>query len=650
MTKKRSVFLALLLLYPSITLAGEPLYLEPVTLGKTLAEEAEDAKQRYDLALKFADSKPSREARAKCPEAFDEAGLRDDDSIVRFFTAANSSLRTAMTTYAVGLAKKGCSTKTKSSSEVKIMVSQLPKGVLPQLEAPKFSSGGTSGAPVPAAASMTSMIMQGMTQFLMERAREEAAAFAMDQIGKGLCENALCKDKLFKSVCILVKAIEESKLSFNPGRMFFQAVRQDLLELPEHIADVLADDFSFEGKDLIGCILKVGYGIFRGIERRVPPETIVIDAVTKFDELKSCRQVLGFPDPSDAGQVWTPEAEAVRSTLRILMVVLLAKSQAEIEAYRLDLSKLVKEVTVGLASTSLEKKFKKDLDVLAPVCVRLVETARAFREAKSEELLARLENVLTSSLEVLAVSLEYSLPPGLPGDKLNKLQNILVNIRSGLEKLLTGDFAGGLIEFLAIVEFPHDQEPFKSLFRFSALLADIAGAKSSEEISAALERAAAPAGSWRLRRKKVAWGIGAMVGVGFGGEKLTKQGANDDLPLGLVFGLHLPVGLQISTPLGGSWALGGMLQVINIGALGQAWITGDAGKQEVSVEPEIGFLQVFAPGVQIFFGIGDTPFTVSLGCEYVFKQRSSSLNGDDISYNALRFGLNVGVDVPIFIW
>ncbi|HUU02790.1 MAG TPA: hypothetical protein VM425_15260 [Myxococcota bacterium] len=494
------------------------------------------------------------------------------------------------------------------------------------------------------------MILQGMTQFLMERAREEAAAFAMDQIGKGLCENALCKDKLFKSVCILVKAIEESKLSFNPGRMFFQAVRQDLLELPDSLADVLVNNFSFDGKDLVGCILKVGYGVFRGIERRVPPETIVIDAMTKFGELESCRQVLGFPDPSDAGQSWTPEAEAVRSTLRMLMQVLLEKkSKAEIEAYRLDLSALVKEVTDKL-DPSLQGKFKKALDVLAPICVRLAEAARAFREAKSEELLSRLGNVLTSSLEVLAVSLEYSLPSGLSGDKLNKLRNILTHVRSGLEKLLTGDFAGGLIEFLAIAEFPNDKEPFKSLFRFSALLVDIAGAKSSEEISAALERAAAPAGSWRLRRKKVAWGIGAMVGVGFGGEKLTKQGAKDDLPIGLVFGLHLPVGLQISTPLGGSWAFGGMLQVINIGALGQAWITGESGKQEVSVEPEIGFLQVFAPGVQIFFGIGDTPFTVSLGCEYVFKQRSSSLNGDDISYNALRFGLNVGVDVPIFIW
>lgn len=347
--------------------------------------------------------------------------------------------------------------------------------------------------------------------------------------------------------------------------------------------------------------------------------------------------------------------ELVRSSVRLLMWVLIKSDDLQdIQKYSLKPSELVDTIMQEVEKSNKNEKeylagLKVTLEHLAPICIRLVKDARELRNAEKEELITRVEDVFRSATEILFTSLLQSHQESKV--EIDKIKNILVSVQNGVEKVLSGDFAGGMVAVMSIAGLPKDQEPFKSLFGFSALLVDIAGAQNSQEITVALERAAAPAGSWRLRRKQNTIGLGALFGVGAGYEKLTKPGVSEgNLPAGFVSGMYLPIGFQASTPVGSSCALGVMLQFIDIGALGQAWITDNEDELKVNVEPEIGFMQVFAPGLQIFFGLWNTPFTVSVGAEYVFEQRGVVANGNEKSYNALRIGANLAVDVPIFLW
>lgn len=190
--------------------------------------------------------------------------------------------------------------------------------------------------------------------------------------------------------------------------------------------------------------------------------------------------------------------------------------------------------------------------------------------------------------------------------------------------------------------------------RFLPLIVDLAEAKSSGEVSAALERAIAPVGSWRLKRQEFVLSVTSLVGVAAGWEAPSYGKAQGvSLEGGLAAGLMAPVGLHATWPVG-SWSLGGFASVLDVGQITwtrvfeQSKSTSEAGAEQ---SPEADFAKVFSPGLFFTAGIGDTPFTFGAGVSFAPALRSYTyeLDGTERSrdVSVWRFGLFFAADVTL---
>jgi hypothetical protein len=192
--------------------------------------------------------------------------------------------------------------------------------------------------------------------------------------------------------------------------------------------------------------------------------------------------------------------------------------------------------------------------------------------------------------------------------------------------------------------------------RLLPLVLDLSEATDSADVSAAFARAAAPIGSWKLKRQKVLWSITALVGGGIGYEEPFHQHlGSQEIKGGFAGGLIAPVGIELSFPLPKSSSIGLLVSVLDIGQitwsrLGEKNETPtDAGTKSL---PDPSLSQVFSPGAYVVFGLGHSPFTLGAGGsiapdlrQYTYELSSVST---EQSVTVWRVGLFIAVDVTLF--
>lgn len=197
--------------------------------------------------------------------------------------------------------------------------------------------------------------------------------------------------------------------------------------------------------------------------------------------------------------------------------------------------------------------------------------------------------------------------------------------------------------------------------RFLPMVVDLAEAKDSAQVSAALTRAAAPVGSWRLKRQKPLWSISGLVGGSVGYE----QPREDEAPGGQSFeggwaaGLMAPVGLQFSWPCcKKGWSTGLLLSLLDVGQITWSRLEekessmDDAGMEAV---PDTSLSKVFSPGLYLTIGAGHSPFTFGAGASYApgLRAYTYALDGAEREQevSVFRFGIFAAIDitlVPLF--
>ncbi|WP_224369507.1 hypothetical protein [Hyalangium versicolor] len=186
------------------------------------------------------------------------------------------------------------------------------------------------------------------------------------------------------------------------------------------------------------------------------------------------------------------------------------------------------------------------------------------------------------------------------------------------------------------------------LSRHLPLLVNISGAKTSKDIQVAIESAAAPIGSWAVKRQRPLLTITGLVGV---------QGAleyDDDLPRGGGVGPMATLGVEWTTNLCRSgWDFGVMGSVLDLGQLAfprvYSHLTGT--EPQVGQNSEPGIVQVLSPGLYLRFGVPDMPITLGVGGSRApgLRCRLTS-SGECQSSNAVgvwRVGAFAAVDVTI---
>lgn len=198
--------------------------------------------------------------------------------------------------------------------------------------------------------------------------------------------------------------------------------------------------------------------------------------------------------------------------------------------------------------------------------------------------------------------------------------------------------------------------------KYGNFMATIIGAKNSEEGVAALEAAALPVQSYRIKRTSTFnLAINAYGGI-FGayesrnGKTISSLSNNGN---GFTWGLSAPVGLSAS--FGGSkgTSVGFFFPLIDVGA-----ITAIRIQNNTSTLPELDWQNILAPGAYFTIGFKNSPLALSIGAQngpqlrsYTISTPTTNSTGtqtlvDNVEkFSSWRFGLSLAVDIPIFnLW
>jgi hypothetical protein len=228
--------------------------------------------------------------------------------------------------------------------------------------------------------------------------------------------------------------------------------------------------------------------------------------------------------------------------------------------------------------------------------------------------------------------------------------------------IMRGEYADGIRQALVVAGGVSELLPDSKARKYLMLLGDLAQAKTAAEVQTALEGAAAPVGSWRLKRRGFVASISAVVGLHTGAELVlgvksaaTQSSSTHDVGYGL--GLMASLGLDLAWPIMNSRSSAGLyFSVLDVGQLAYARLgtVDGAAKDDVTAGSKASFLGVLSPGVYARFGLCRTPFTLGMGFSYAPELRQYLVDttkrdsdAPKAAFDTMRFGIFLGVDLTL---
>jgi hypothetical protein len=206
------------------------------------------------------------------------------------------------------------------------------------------------------------------------------------------------------------------------------------------------------------------------------------------------------------------------------------------------------------------------------------------------------------------------------------------------------------------------QDLLSKLARYGSFMASVATAKTSEEVSNAIEAAALPTGSSRIKRETpLNVSLNAYTGFFGGWENII--GFDDKFTFNS-YGLTAPIGVAISTgsrkligmPCNkdGHWSYSAFLSLIDIGTVAAFRFQNDT----VDQVPTISLQDIFSPGLFFSLGIPKCPLSINMGAQVGPNLRKiysveDEETGELIYQNQYqnnvywRVSISVVVDIPI---
>lgn len=191
--------------------------------------------------------------------------------------------------------------------------------------------------------------------------------------------------------------------------------------------------------------------------------------------------------------------------------------------------------------------------------------------------------------------------------------------------------------------------------RYGTLIANVASAENSDEVKAAIEASVLPVGSSRTKRHSN-WSLTANSFVGaFGGQAFYKESSNGTTEKKSIttFGITAPIGISISKGFingkNSPSSLGFMLQVFDLGALVNFYVKeGDGASLPENSKIQLG--DIIAPGGLLAYSIGDTPFTLLAGVQYVpnLNRMDALSTNDTFRPVSWRVHAGIAIDIPLF--
>jgi hypothetical protein len=225
---------------------------------------------------------------------------------------------------------------------------------------------------------------------------------------------------------------------------------------------------------------------------------------------------------------------------------------------------------------------------------------------------------------------------------LEQLFNLEFNIRQQRYTLAVTNLTRFLEEVLNNEDFKYKQKFLKHV----NFMANVAEARDSREVAAAIELFALPPGSSRLKKQSpVSVSLNSYGGIAYGWENDMNEQVDAAIDDKNVLSTYAPLGVDLNFGLGEGGSLSFYTQVVDVGAIFAYRFS-----NQTEQIPELKFQNIVAPGFYGIYGFpNNIPVSVGIGAQLGpnLRKIDEELGLDVQTTNAWRFGFILSVDIPI---
>ena len=278
---------------------------------------------------------------------------------------------------------------------------------------------------------------------------------------------------------------------------------------------------------------------------------------------------------------------------------------------------------------------------------------KLLKEGKEVLIKTPIKNILTiddANVNRFFSVTENSFELGLDISRRN-FSSAIINVREIYDTL----FYRAVNDTIAATDKHKFQDLLDKMLKYGAVAASVAEAKNSDEVAAAIEAAALPAGSSRIKREShfnVA--LNAFVGINAGHEYITQDGSEiGKKSFFNTVGVSAPIGVALSWGQlgkgfnegkgGSSFTL--FASLIDLGAVTSFRFTNDS----IAKLPTIQLKDILAPGLFVSYGLRRSPINFSGGYQFGPLLRKVGEETNETLSNAYtRWVIAAHVDIPFF--
>jgi hypothetical protein len=506
-----------------------------------------------------------------------------------------------------------------------------------------------------------SAIVWGVTDFVVGKAEQQVQTYFLQQFSSGFCQQY---QGVLPASCGILNG--DALRAFRPGLgMLRQAVRQDMEALPATVLRtaiarnaIPAQHWDAVNVTASGALFAVD--VLRGTDpvhalRRIADSIIsehqagigapVSRLLGQFAAVQS-----GLLDRT--GNVLNPLPEALPAEQQVqrLLLAFAINQPAHWPSLGFTPERLAR-VSAELLPTV--KQYRVLKDNVVQLQRTLADTAAALRTARQAYAIA--------TSQMADVVLEAATGAGLA--EAGALRASVAPLRAIATSLVNADYTTAALSTFQLVA-PY-REHFKTTLpaggiRMFSFVADLAQAENPAAVSAALTRFAGSGGDFQAKRTvttSVRFTVNAYLGLyggGWGSDAGRGWGEElDDGRAAPFAGAYLPVGVEATLPqprfFGGRFGV--FLQAVDVGALASVRLGDDAAPtpaDSVQGPPEVGFAQVFSPGVGLVYHLPRIPWSVGYLYSYSPRLRTLGAKSEERTSDVVRGGLFIAFDVPLF--
>ncbi len=311
-----------------------------------------------------------------------------------------------------------------------------------------------------------------------------------------------------------------------------------------------------------------------------------------------------------------------------------------------------RQVTETLKKFAIRIKDAQDaIDNLRPVFAEIEQVLKQLQNTTEEGNAANYLVLSNSFMNIMSTSNAGLIASGetfLPNSRTTDIEFLLTHAFNLVADVRTKSYSAAVIELSLILEKMSVKEEFVvGIIKYGSFMANVATARTAEEVQQAIEVVALPPGSYRVKRESaVNVSLNGYVGFYGGNEYMAASEKRNSFSAGL----FAPVGFAFSRgKIGSSEKKGGksltfFASVLDLGALASFRFNDD----QTNVASDIHFEDIFAPGGFFIWGFGKAPICFGAGVQMGPSLREVDPTGNpDINKDYyVRTSAFLVVDIP----